>query len=113
MPPSFTTPSISLPQFGLDIQSVEIPIPDVAVPERLFMTIPLVGKAELSALLRSNLYNMDASVAVEKEAPNYSAKLNVKGTSPVDILSVEIDGIYCAKTLLITITCSDISLMLH
>ncbi|XP_055362306.1 apolipoprotein Bb, tandem duplicate 1 isoform X2 [Betta splendens] len=92
-PPTLATPRLSLPQFGLDIPSVDIPIPELEVPERITMSLPLLGKAELSALMRSNLYNMKASVAVEEDAPNYSAKLNVKGTSPLDILSVEIDGL--------------------
>ncbi|XP_038583476.1 apolipoprotein B-100-like, partial [Micropterus salmoides] len=95
-PPALTTPHMSMPQFGLEIVSVAIPIPELFVPDSLTLSIPLFGKAEVSTLMRSNLYNMEASVAVGKdvvETPSYSAKFDVKGTSPVDILSINIEGL--------------------
>lgn len=95
-PPALTTPHMSMPQFGLEIVSVAIPIPELFVPDSLTLSIPLFGKAEVSTLMRSNLYDMEASVAVGKdvvETPSYSAKFDVKGTSPVDILSINIEGI--------------------
>ncbi|XP_040920908.1 apolipoprotein B-100-like [Toxotes jaculatrix] len=94
-PPALTTPSMSLPQFGLEIVSMEIPIPELVVPESLTLSIPLFGKAEVSTLIRSNLYEMEASMAAGKdvvETPSYSAMFDVKGTSPLDILSVKIEG---------------------
>ena len=95
-PPALTTPSVSLPNFGLEIVSMEIPIPELVVPESLSLSIPLFGKAEVSTLMKSNLYDMEASMAAGKdvvETPSYSAKFDVKGTSPIDILSVKIEGI--------------------
>uniref|UniRef100_UPI0037E87793 apolipoprotein Bb, tandem duplicate 1 n=1 Tax=Semicossyphus pulcher TaxID=241346 RepID=UPI0037E87793 len=94
-PPALTTPTVSLPQFGLEIVSMEIPIPELVVPESLTLYVPLFGKAEVSALMKSNLYDMEASMAAGKdvvETPSYSAKFDVKGTSPLDILSVKIEG---------------------
>uniref|UniRef100_A0A4W6F6V9 Apolipoprotein Bb, tandem duplicate 1 n=1 Tax=Lates calcarifer TaxID=8187 RepID=A0A4W6F6V9_LATCA len=94
-PPALTTPSVSLPQFGLEIISMEIPIPDLVVPESLTLSIPLFGKAEVSTLMKSNLYDMEASMAAGKdvvETPSYSAMFAVKGTSPFDILSMQIEG---------------------
>ncbi|XP_033504264.2 apolipoprotein Bb, tandem duplicate 1 [Epinephelus lanceolatus] len=94
-PPVLTTPSLSLPQFGLEITSMEIPIPELVVPEDITLSIPLFGKAEVSTLMKSNLYDMEASMAAGKdvvETPSYSAKFDVKGTSPVDILSIKIAG---------------------
>ncbi|CAK6961810.1 apolipoprotein Bb%2C tandem duplicate 1 [Scomber scombrus] len=94
-PPALTTPHVSLPQFGLEITSMEIPIPELFVPESLTLSVPLFGKAELSTLMKSNLYDMEASMAAGKdvvETPSYSAKFDVKGTSPVDILSIKIEG---------------------
>ncbi|XP_030262181.1 apolipoprotein B-100-like isoform X2 [Sparus aurata] len=94
-PPALTTPSVSLPNFGLEIVPMEIPIPELVVPESLSLSIPLFGKAEVSTLMRSNLYDMEASMAAGKdvvETPSYSAKFDVKGTSPIDILSVKIEG---------------------
>ncbi|XP_068199368.1 apolipoprotein Bb, tandem duplicate 1, partial [Antennarius striatus] len=93
-PPALTTPYVSLPQLGLEIASWKIPVPELVVPESLTLAIPL-GKAEISALVNTNLYNLKASMAVGKdvvEAPSYSAKFDVTGTSPIDILSVQIGG---------------------
>ncbi|XP_070704851.1 apolipoprotein B-100-like [Pempheris klunzingeri] len=94
-PPALTTPHVSLPQFGLEIVSMEVPIPELVIPESLTLSVPLFGKAEVSTLMKSNLYNMEASMAAGKdvvETPSYSAKFDVKGTSPLDILSMKIEG---------------------
>ncbi|KAJ4919646.1 hypothetical protein JOQ06_027831 [Pogonophryne albipinna] len=94
-PPALTTLSVSLPQFGLEIVSMEIPIPELVVPESLTLSIPLFGKAEISTLMKSNLYEMEASMAAGKDivdTPSYSAKFDVRGTSPVDILSFTMTG---------------------
>ncbi|XP_035473231.2 apolipoprotein Bb, tandem duplicate 1 [Scophthalmus maximus] len=94
-PPVLTTPSVSLPQFGLEIVSMEIPLPELVVPESLTLSIPLFGKAEVSTLMRSNLYDAEASITAGKDVvdtPSYSAKFDVKGTSPIDILSIQIEG---------------------
>ncbi|XP_070843707.1 apolipoprotein Bb, tandem duplicate 1 [Chaetodon trifascialis] len=94
-PQALTTPHVFLPAFGLEIVSMEIPIPELVVPESLTLSIPLFGKAEVSTLMRSNLYDMEASMAAGKdvvETPSYSAKFDVKGTSPLDILSMKIEG---------------------
>ncbi|CAB1445174.1 unnamed protein product [Pleuronectes platessa] len=50
-PAALTTPSLSLPQFGLEIVSMEIPIPELVVPKHLALSIPLFGKAEVSSLM--------------------------------------------------------------
>ncbi|KAM9703097.1 apolipoprotein Bb, tandem duplicate 1 [Menidia menidia] len=94
-PPALSTPSVSLPKFGLEIVSMEIPIPNVAVPESFTMSIPLFGQADLSATLTSNLYDMESSLSVGKdvvEPPSYSAKFDLKGNSPIDILSLAVEG---------------------
>ncbi|XP_031178438.1 apolipoprotein B-100-like [Sander lucioperca] len=94
-PPALTTPSVSLPLFGLEIVSIKIPIPELVVPESLTLSVPLFGKAEVSTMMKSNLYDMEASMAAGKdvvETPSYSAKFDVKGTSPLDIFSIDIEG---------------------
>ncbi|XP_068433381.1 apolipoprotein Bb, tandem duplicate 1 [Clinocottus analis] len=94
-PSALSTPTVSLPQFGLEIVSMEIPIPELVVPESFTLSIPLFGKAEVSTLMKSNLYNMEASMAAGKdvvETPSYSAEFEVKGTSPIDILSMKMKG---------------------
>lgn len=91
------TPSVSQPEFGLNIVSMEVPVPRFVVPKMVTLSIPLFGKAEASALLKSNLYDMEASASVGKDVgntPSYSAKFDVTGTSPLDILSVKFDGMW-------------------
>ncbi|RVE55741.1 hypothetical protein OJAV_G00229140 [Oryzias javanicus] len=94
-PPALSTPRVSLPQFGLEIASRMISVPDFVIPESYTLFIPLFGKAEVSTKMESNLYDMEASMAVGKdvvEPPSYSAKFDVKGNSPVDILTVAVEG---------------------
>ncbi|XP_056150533.1 apolipoprotein B-100-like [Lampris incognitus] len=94
-PPALSTPHLSLPQFGLEIVSMKIPIPELFVPESLTVSVPLFGKAEVSAAIKSNLYDLEVSMAAGKdvvETPSYSATFDVKGTSPLDIFSFEFDG---------------------
>ncbi|XP_047244216.1 apolipoprotein Bb, tandem duplicate 1 [Girardinichthys multiradiatus] len=94
-PPVLTTPSLHIPQFGLEVVSREIPIPDLFVPKSLIMSVPLFGKVELSVLMNSNLYEVEATLGVGKdvvEPPSYSARFDAKGSSPIDILSVAVEG---------------------
>ncbi|CAL8315641.1 unnamed protein product [Lota lota] len=94
-PAALTTPSLSMPQLGLQIPSMKIPIPELFVPERITISVPLFGKAEVSAMLRSNIYDLEASIAAGKDVvqtPSHSAMYDVKGTSPFDVLSFRIEG---------------------
>lgn len=96
-PSSLSTPTVSLPVFGLEIVSMKVPVPRFVVPKMVTLSIPLFGKAEVSTSLKSNLYDMQASVSAGKEVghtPRYSAKFDVKGTSPLDILSVKLEGMW-------------------
>uniref|UniRef100_A0A3Q0RYV0 Apolipoprotein Bb, tandem duplicate 1 n=1 Tax=Amphilophus citrinellus TaxID=61819 RepID=A0A3Q0RYV0_AMPCI len=90
-PPALTTPSLSLRQFGLEIPSKQITIPEFVFPESFSLSIPLFGRAEVSTVMKSNLYNTEASVAFgvdREESQTYSAQFDMKGTSPLDILSI-------------------------
>ncbi|XP_049613243.1 apolipoprotein Bb, tandem duplicate 1 [Syngnathus scovelli] len=94
-PPVLTTPHLSLPKFGVEIVSMEIPIPEMFFPESLTFSVPLFGKAEVSTEMKSNLYDIDASMAAGKDvedAPSYSTKFDITGTSPFEILSVKMQG---------------------
>ncbi|KAJ0026596.1 hypothetical protein NQD34_017596 [Periophthalmus magnuspinnatus] len=95
-PEVLNTPRISVPQIGLEIVPMEIPVPELFVPEGFTLYVPLFGKAEVSAILKSNLYDMEATIAAGKdivETPSYSATIAVTGTSPVDVLSVKFEGL--------------------
>ncbi|XP_030577352.1 apolipoprotein Bb, tandem duplicate 1 isoform X2 [Archocentrus centrarchus] len=94
-PPALTTPSLSLRQFGLEIPSKQITIPEFVFPESFSLSIPLFGRAEVSTVMKSNLYNTEASVAFgvdREESQTYSAQFGMKGTSPLDILSIKLEG---------------------
>ncbi|XP_017267380.1 apolipoprotein Bb, tandem duplicate 1 isoform X2 [Kryptolebias marmoratus] len=94
-PPALTTPSLSLPQFGLEIVSIDIPLPELVFPKAFMLSIPLFGKAEFSTMMKSNLYDIEATLDAGKdvvEPPSFSAKFDLKGNSPIDILSVAVEG---------------------
>ncbi|KAK0137819.1 Apolipoprotein B-100 [Merluccius polli] len=94
-PAALTTPSLSMPQLGLEILSMKIPFPEFVVPEIITIPVPLFGKAEVSAMLKSNIYDLEASIAAGKDVvqtPSYSAMYDVKGTSPLDVFSFRIEG---------------------
>uniref|UniRef100_A0AAZ3PZI9 Vitellogenin domain-containing protein n=1 Tax=Oncorhynchus tshawytscha TaxID=74940 RepID=A0AAZ3PZI9_ONCTS len=67
-PAALTTPHLALPLLGLDIASMEIPIPELFIPETLDVFVPLFGKAQLSTKVKSNFYNLEGSVSAGKDA---------------------------------------------
>ncbi|KAK9956583.1 hypothetical protein ABG768_014308 [Culter alburnus] len=80
---------------SLEVASISIPLPDIFVPERLSVSLPLMGMAEVSSKLSSNFYDMEATASAGRELdekPSYSAKIEVTGTSPVDLLSFKVEG---------------------
>uniref|UniRef100_A0A8C1M594 Apolipoprotein Bb, tandem duplicate 1 n=2 Tax=Cyprinus carpio TaxID=7962 RepID=A0A8C1M594_CYPCA len=94
-PAVLTTPKLVVPQLGLEVASISIPLPEVFVPESLSVSLPHMAKAEVSSKLSSNFYNMEATASAGRELvekPSYSAKFEVTGTSPVDILSFKVEG---------------------
>ncbi|XP_051954733.1 apolipoprotein Bb, tandem duplicate 1 [Xyrauchen texanus] len=94
-PSVLTTPHLAVPQLGLEVASINIPIPEVSVPDTLSVSMPVLGMAEVSSKLSSNFYNMEATASAGKEPdehPKYSAKIKVIGTSPVDLLSIKFEG---------------------
>uniref|UniRef100_A0A4W4F378 Vitellogenin domain-containing protein n=1 Tax=Electrophorus electricus TaxID=8005 RepID=A0A4W4F378_ELEEL len=94
-PPALTTPKLAVPQLGLEVASIKIPIPEIFVPETLTVSLPLFGMAILTGKLSSNLYNLEAIASALSEPAQhqkYSAKVEVTGTSPMDLLSLRIKG---------------------
>ncbi|XP_048062834.1 apolipoprotein B-100-like [Megalobrama amblycephala] len=94
-PAALTTPNLVVPQLGLEVASISIPLPEIFVPERLSVSLPLMGMAEVSSKLSSNFYDMEATASAGRELdekPSYSAKIEVTGTSPVDLLSFKVEG---------------------
>ncbi|XP_066532856.1 apolipoprotein Bb, tandem duplicate 1 [Hoplias malabaricus] len=91
-PPALTTPNLAVPQLGLEVASISVPLPEILVPETLTVSLPIFGKAEVSGTLSSNLYNIQGTASVGREQQSYSANVEVTGTSPVDILSFRVQG---------------------
>ncbi|XP_027021973.2 apolipoprotein Bb, tandem duplicate 1 [Tachysurus fulvidraco] len=94
-PPALTTPNLDVPQLGLNIASVKVPMPEVFVPKTITLSLPTLGKAELAGKLHSNLYDLEATLSAGKDSDEnqgYSAKVGVTGSGPVDLLSVRIEG---------------------
>ncbi|KAG1964004.1 apolipoprotein B-100 [Pimephales promelas] len=94
-PAALTTPNLLLQEFGLEVAPISISLPEIFVPERLSVSLPLMGIAEVSSKLSSNFYNMEATASAGRELdekPSYSAKIEVIGTSPIDLLSFKVDG---------------------
>ncbi|KAL7888295.1 hypothetical protein AOLI_G00032690 [Acnodon oligacanthus] len=94
-PPALTTPNLAVPQLGLQIASTEVPLPEILVPETFTVSLPILGMAEFSGKLRSNLYDLEATASAGRqsyEQRSYSASVEVTGTGPVDILSLRVQG---------------------
>ncbi|XP_041950313.1 apolipoprotein B-100-like isoform X2 [Alosa sapidissima] len=94
-PAALTTPHLTVPQLGLEVASIDIPLPEVFIPEHVSVSMPVFGKAEVSAKVHSNLYNLEADVSAGRDPvdhPSYSANVEVTGTCPAEILSMKIDG---------------------
>ncbi|KAJ7988064.1 hypothetical protein DPEC_G00319760 [Dallia pectoralis] len=85
----------SVPFAGLSSDDLDFHIPEVSIPETVTLQVPIFGKAEISAKVDSNLYNLEGSASAELERvemPRYLAKLNLIGSSPLELLSFKIEG---------------------
>lgn len=94
-PPALTTPNLAVPQLGLNIASIKVPLPEVFVPKTLTLSLPTLGKAEVVGKLSSNLYNLEASASAGRDSDEhqtYSARFGVVGSGPVDLLSLNAEG---------------------
>ncbi|XP_072305812.1 uncharacterized protein [Eucyclogobius newberryi] len=90
IPARVTVPHVSVPQINLDFNSKDIPIPTFTLPTEYELTVPLMGKMEMMTKMESNLYNWDTRVVVgnyTEESPSYKAEYNIKGESPIKLLS--------------------------
>lgn len=102
-PSALTTPNLAVPQLGLKIASINVPLPEVFVPNNLTLSLPTLGKAEVSGKLRSNLYDLEATMSAGRDSDEhqgYSARVGVTGFGPVDLLSLRLEGKYYCITVL-------------
>lgn len=100
-PAVLTTPNLAVPQLGLNIASIKVPLPEVFVPKTLTLSLPTFKKAEMAGRLSSNLYDLEATVSAGRDSDkhqSYSARFGVTGSGPVDLLSLETKGKYYCTT---------------
>ncbi|XP_033846420.1 apolipoprotein B-100-like [Periophthalmus magnuspinnatus] len=90
IPARVTIPRVNVPQINMDFSSKDISIPTFTVPIEYELTVPLMGKMEMTTKMESNLYNWEAMVAVgnyTEESPSYKAEYNIRGEGPIKLLS--------------------------
>lgn len=92
-----TSPRISMPQVGMDFAPQAIQIPTFTIPSEYDLTLPLMGMMEVSAKVKSNYYNWEATVSAGNktaDSPSYLAKFSVMADSPIKLLSFSTEGIF-------------------
>ncbi|KAM9798131.1 apolipoprotein B-100-like [Neosynchiropus ocellatus] len=95
IPAVVKSPRVSVPRLGLDMSPREIAVPTFTIPAEHDLTLPLMGKMQMSAKLNSNYYNWEATASAGNntvETPNFSAKFKVIADSPITILSFKTEG---------------------
>ncbi|XP_039546012.1 apolipoprotein B-100 [Pimephales promelas] len=98
-PTTLSTPNLIVPHLGLEFESASIDLPEVFIPRSVSLSVPTLGLVELSGKLNSNYYILDAAVyAARDPVESYSAKFEVTGTSPVDLLSLKVEGSALVET---------------
>ncbi|XP_053192306.1 apolipoprotein B-100 [Scomber japonicus] len=95
IPSTLSTPLIDLPAIGLYIPAKNYPLPSFTVPPSLDFTVPLLGLAEASTKLNSNLYSWEGSISGGNntvDVPSYIAQYRAMAQSPINLLSYKLEG---------------------
>lgn len=95
IPTSLSVPRIDLPDLGIHIPAWQYRIPPFTVPPSLDFTLPLLGLAEATTRISSNLYIWEASIIGGNntvDIPNYIGQFKVRGQSPLRLLSYKMEG---------------------
>lgn len=99
IPTTLSTPTIDLPAIGLYMPANDYPLPTFTVPPSLDFTIPLLGLAEASTKIKSNLYNWEGSISGGNntvDVPSYIAQYKAIAQSPINLLSYKLEGKHLA-----------------
>lgn len=94
-PTSISTPNLIIPHLDLEIEATSIILPEVSIPMSVLLSVPTLNMTEMSGKLSSNFYNLETALSVARDPSadlRYSAKFEVTGTSPVDLLSLKVEG---------------------
>ncbi|KAK2856130.1 hypothetical protein Q5P01_004865 [Channa striata] len=95
IPEMVTTPRLTVPQIGMDFASQQIYISTFTIPSEYDLTLPLMGMLEVSAKVKSNYYNWEATVSGGNntaESSSYLAEFSVMADSPITLLSFSSEG---------------------
>ncbi|KAK2825862.1 hypothetical protein Q5P01_020076 [Channa striata] len=95
IPKVLSIPLINLPHVGLLIPAKHYPLPSFALPPSVDFTVPLLGLAEASTKINSNLYTWEGSISGGNntvDVPRYIARCKVMAQSPFNLLSYKLEG---------------------
>ncbi|XP_067311333.1 apolipoprotein B-100 isoform X2 [Pseudorasbora parva] len=95
IPPTLTLLQIQIPLIGLDIPENNYKIPPFTIPRSLDFSLPMLGVAEVSVKMNSNVYDWEGSILGGNntvDVPSYVAKYKVMASCPVTPLSYKIEG---------------------
>lgn len=87
--------TLSIPLYGLYGPDMKYQLPSFTIPAAVRLTLPLLGLAEASASISSNLYHWESSFSVGNrtaDAPTYVAEFRSVAQSPVKLLSYRLEG---------------------
>ncbi|XP_034715215.1 apolipoprotein B-100 isoform X3 [Etheostoma cragini] len=96
IPTSLSIPLIDLPAIGLYIPAKNYPLPSFSIPPSLDFTVPLLGLAEASTKINSNVYSWEGSITVGNytvDVPSYIAQYKAMAQSPFHLLSYKLEAI--------------------
>ncbi|XP_032403180.1 LOW QUALITY PROTEIN: apolipoprotein B-100 [Xiphophorus hellerii] len=96
LPKTLSFPVIELPLMGLHIPAKKFVLPSFSVPTSLDLPIPLLGLAEASTKIHSNLYSWEGSISGGNstvDIPSYIAQYKAMAQSPIRLLSYELEGV--------------------
>uniref|UniRef100_A0A3B5M0X4 Vitellogenin domain-containing protein n=1 Tax=Xiphophorus couchianus TaxID=32473 RepID=A0A3B5M0X4_9TELE len=96
LPKTLFFPVIELPLIGLHIPAKTFVLPSFSVPTSLDLPIPLLGLAEASTKIHSNLYSWEGSISGGNstvDIPSYIAQYKAMAQSPIRLLSYELEGV--------------------
>uniref|UniRef100_A0A3B4ALQ0 Vitellinogen open beta-sheet domain-containing protein n=1 Tax=Periophthalmus magnuspinnatus TaxID=409849 RepID=A0A3B4ALQ0_9GOBI len=94
-PEQLTYPAINLPKIGLHLPPLIVKLPPFTVPPSWHFSLPLLGLAEASAKINSNIYSWEGSISGGNntvDVPSYMAHYKIMAQSPFCVLSYKLEG---------------------
>ncbi|XP_043074689.1 apolipoprotein B-100 isoform X2 [Puntigrus tetrazona] len=92
---TLSVPNLIIPHLDMEFEATTINLPEVSIPVSALLFLPTPKMAEMSGKLSSNFYNLEAAASATRDPAAdlcYSAKVEFTGTSPVDLLSLKVEG---------------------